>query len=836
MGDAVIRIFMLVLTSAIICSGVTAAAQPKPEATSLGDHVAGLTKLDGLFPLYWDDARGRLLLEIGRFDEEFLYQVSLPAGVGSNPLGLDRGQVGPGAVVRFERVGPRVLMVQPNYRFRALTDNAAERRAVADSFAASVLWGFTALAADGDKVLVDATAFFLRDAHGVVPRLRSRQQGRYRLDDARSAIYLPRTKGFPRNTEVEATLTFVTDEEPGALLRETTPTPEAVTVRQHHSLVALPAPGYLPRMLDPRVGYISQVVYDYASPVTAPLEQRWIVRHRLQKKDPAAARSEAVAPIVFYVDHGAPALIRQALIDGASWWAKAFEAAGFVNGFQVRVLPEDVDPMDVRYNVINWVHRSTRGWSYGANVVDPRTGEILKGTVTLGSLRIRQNLLIDSVLLPPERRDRGGPAACDFGAMPDIDALWPQDVPDEALDAALARLRQLSAHEVGHTLGLEHNFAASTYGRASVMDYPAPLVAVVNGRLDLSNAYGTGTGAYDDWAIRYGYTQFAPGTDEAVALRALVGEGLAAGLHFVSDDDARPAGAMHVDGSLWDNGSDPVAMLRQQMEVRRVALEQLGAESLPAGLPLSLLEARLLPIYLHHRFQLQAAAKVLGGARFSYAVRDGAGAVAPTPTLRLASPAEQRSALEALLDALDPAFLRVPPALLALMPPPAFGYEVGTAELFERRTAPLFDQLSAAAVAADLAVSAILQPQRAARLVDFHARLPANPGIDEVFGTLIRRVFPAGESGDATAGALRRAVQIVVATRLIELSADEATAFPVRAAARAALRGVRTALAGATDSTAVALREDVTRHLDRPDAPVKPARMPRMPQGEPIGN
>jgi len=810
-------------------------AQPRSDMPSYADRIAGLTRLDGYFPLYWDGAQGKLLLEIGRFNEEFLYQVTLPAGVGSNPLGLDRGQVGPGAVVFFDRVGPRVLLVQPNYRYRALSDDAAERRAVADSFASSVLWGFQVLASDGPRVLVDATSFFLRDAHGVIRRLAGSQQGRFRLDDSRSAIYLPRTKAFPQNTEIEATLTFVTDEVPGALVRDTTPTPEALTVRQHHSLVQLPPAGYTPRRFDPRVGYLSEVIYDYASPVTSPLEKRWVVRHRLQKKTPGAAKSEALKPIVFYVDRGAPPLIRQALIDGASWWAKSFEAAGFTDGFQVKVLPEDADPMDVRYNVINWVHRSTRGWSYGANVVDPRTGELIKGNVTLGSLRIRQNILIDSVLVG---RDAAGDArgACEFGDMPDVAALLPPDTPAAALEAALARLRQLSAHEVGHTLGLGHNFAASTYGRGSVMDYPAPLVAVVNGKLDLSNAYGVGTGEYDHWAIRYGYTQFADGVDESAALSALVQEGLAAGLHFVSDDDARPAGSMHPAGSLWDNGADPVAMLRDQMEVRRIALEQLVADLVPAGEPLSLLEARLLPTYLHHRYQLQAAAKVLGGARFAYSVRESGG-VSPRDALTLATPAEQRAALDALLDALEPSFLRLPPRLLEILPPPAYGYDVGITELFDRRTAPLFDQLSAATTAADLAVSAILQPQRAARLVDFQARHSNNPGVGEVFQALVRRVFPAAAAGeDATVFALRRTVQTLVATRLMELSANASATFEVRAAARAALRRVRSGLAVGTDSTAVALREVVERHLERPDEPAKPSQAPRLPAGEPIGN
>ena len=814
---------------------VPAAGWAQPAAgKSYGERVAGLTRIDGYVPLYWDETRGQLLLEITRLGQELLYQVSLPAGVGSNPLGLDRGQMGPGAVVRFERVGPRVLLVQPNYRFRAISQDAAERRAVADSFAASVLWGFAVDAAEGGRVLVDATSFFLRDAHGVVARLRNAQQGRYRLEPSRSAVYLPRTRGFPKNTEVEVTLTFVTDEDPGPLVRETTPTADAITVRQHHSFVELPPPGYRPRRLDPRVGFFPLVVYDYASPITEPLEQRWIVRHRLEKKDPSAARSEAVDPIVYYVDNGTPEPIRQALLDGAAWWKAAFEAAGFADAFQVKVLPPDADPMDVRFNVINWVHRSTRGWSYGASVVDPRTGEIIKGNVSLGSLRIRQNILIDSGLAGTE--PRAGGAACEFGGMPDVDAMMPPGAPEAAVQAALARLRQLSAHEVGHTLGLEHNFAASANGRASVMDYPAPLVTVRDGRLDLSQAYGVGTGAYDAWAIRYGYTQVPPGADEAAALARIVDEGLAAGLHFVSDDDARPVGSMHVLGSLWDNGSDPVAMLRQQMEVRRIALDQLGPGSVPEGQPLSLLESRLLPIYLHHRYQVLAAAKAIGGARFTYAVTTPGG-ISPAPAFRIAPPAEQRAALAAVLDTLTPAFLRLPSRLLALLPPPAFGFETGTAELFARRTAPAFDQLGAAATAADFAVSALLNPQRAARLVDFHARDARNPALADVLQALVRRTFaPVAAGDDRLDAALRRAVQILVVTRLIELGANQSAAFEVRAAARASLRQAAARLGGASDATAVALREDIARFLA---APVEPARRtPPLPTpaGEPIGD
>ncbi|HKG22967.1 MAG TPA: DUF5117 domain-containing protein, partial [Blastocatellia bacterium] len=478
-----IRVVVILL---FVFAAMPAGAQEKAQEAKIGAKTAGLQKIDGYMPLYWDAASGRLLMEISRFNREFLYQISLQTGVGSNPIGLDRGQLGNTHIVFFERIGPKILMVEPNYRYRAITGDAAERRAVEESFARSILWGFKVEASEGDRVLVDATSFFVRDAHGVIDRLRQTRQGSYRFDESRSALFLPRTKGFPQNTEVETILTFAT-EEPGPLVRGTVPTAQSVSVRQHHSLVELPDSDYAPRRLDPRVGVFGIDFYDYATPITESIEKRWIARHRLKKRDPSAAVSEPVEPIVYYVDNGTPEPVRSALIEGASWWNEAFEAAGFRNAFQVKALPPDADPMDVRYNMINWVHRSTRGWAYGSSITDPRTGEIIKGNVTLDSLRARQDFLIGSGLIPQYgggRDDRNRAGGCDFALLPDLDYLAGTDAGMDAGQMSLARIRQLSAHEVGHTLGLAHNFAASTYGRASVMDYPAPSIEIKGGKLD----------------------------------------------------------------------------------------------------------------------------------------------------------------------------------------------------------------------------------------------------------------------------------------------------------------------------------------------------------------
>ncbi|HEX8766093.1 MAG TPA: zinc-dependent metalloprotease, partial [Candidatus Acidoferrum sp.] len=565
--------------------------QRSPEAGSantptIGEKTAGMQKLAGYFNLYWDAKQGKLWLEIDKWGTEFLYQSGLPAGMGSNDIGLDRGQLGATRMVRFDRSGPKVLLVQENLAYRAVSNDPDERRAVRDSFAESALWGFTVAAEEmdaekKDHALVDATDFFLRDAKNIPETLRREKQGSYRLDGSRSAIYLANTRNFPLNTEVEATLTF-TGDEPGAWVRQVTPSPEAITVRQHHSFVQLPPPGYKPREYDPRASFFGIQYMDYATPISEPIVKRFMARHRLEKKDPQAAMSEPVKPIVYFLDRGAPEPIRSALLEGARWWNQAFEAAGYRNAFRVEMLPEGADLMDLRYNVIQWVHRATRGWSYGAGVIDPRTGEIIKGHVTLGSLRVRQDYLIAEALLAPYEKG--------------------QPVSPKAQQMALARLRQLAAHEVGHTLGLEHNYTASTVNRSSVMDYPPPYVKLgADAVPDLSDAYATGIGEWDKVSITYGYQDFPANVDEHAALNKILHDAFRRGLRFLTDQDARPAGSSSSLAHLWDSGSNAVDELNRLMQVRAAALKRFGENNIREGAPMATLEDVLVPLYMLHR-------------------------------------------------------------------------------------------------------------------------------------------------------------------------------------------------------------------------------------------
>ncbi|MDX1530159.1 MAG: zinc-dependent metalloprotease, partial [Rhodothermales bacterium] len=674
----------------------------------------GLERRDGLFPVYWDPHQGSVWLEVPRVDEDFLYVVSLPAGLGSNDIGLDRGQLGGERVVRFERVGPRLLLVQPNLRFRADTDNPAERAAVRDAFAESVVWGFDVVAETDGRVLVDATPFIVRDAHGVAERLKATEQGAFALDPQRSTPVPEVLRVFPRNTELEARLTFASDE-PGPYVRDVAADPRAVTVRVRHSLVALPDDGYTPRPLDPRSGFFGVEWVDYAAPIGADMVQRYVARHRLECAGPPDADGlcNAREPIVYYLDPGTPEPVRSALLDGARWWTGAFHAAGFRDGFRVEMLPADADPLDVRYNTIQWVHRATRGWSYGGGVIDPRTGEILKGHVTLGSLRVRQDYLLAEGLLAPYE---GESAA---GLPPDEDPM---------LAMALARLRQLSAHEVGHTLGIDHNFAASVDGRASVMDYPAPLVTVAaDGEPDLSNAYATGVGAWDVQAVRYGYTPFAP-DEEVEGLQQILRENRERGLAYLADADARPPGAAAPEAILWDNFGSPVAALQTEMAVRQAALARFGEHAIRDGRPLATLEEVLVPLYLRHRYQVEGVAKLVGGVRYAYAFRgDGLSPPEPVPA------AEQWAALEALLETLRPEALRLPDAALTLIPPRPPGY-YDARERFDRRTGPTLDPYAPAETVAGLVLGLLVHPERAARLAYQADADAALPGLHAVLG------------------------------------------------------------------------------------------------------
>ena len=798
-----------------------AEAQTGGGVPTIEEKTASMDLMDGFMPLYWEASTGRIWLEIDRWDTDVLHASGIGAGLGSNDIGIDRGQLAGSRVVRFHRVGPKVLMIQPNHRFRASSDNAAERKAVEDAFAPSTLWGFTVGAETDGRALVDFTPFLLQDIAGFAGRMRP---GTYRLDASRSAVYLPMVMNFPENTEMEASLTFVRQGGGGGGfggfggggggfegVGNVAASGAAATIRMHHSFIRLPELGeYTPRAHDPRAGYGGLSFQDYSTPLGEPMTKRFIRRHRLEKRDPSAAMSEPVEPIVYYLDPGTPEPVRSALLDGARWWNQAFEAAGFIDAFRVELRPEDVSSHDVRYNVINWVHRSTRGWSTGGSITDPRTGEILKGNVTLGSLRVRQDYLIaEGLLAPYENGD---------------------ETADHVAEWALARIRQLSAHEVGHTLGLSHNYYDSEAGRISVLDYPHPLITLDGDGFDYDEVYDTDIGEWDKVAIRYGYEVFAPGTDEAAELERILNEAWDEDVRFFTNQDV----SAHARADQWSNGTDAGAELDRMLDVRRAALDRFGERVIRAGRPMAEMEEALVPLYLHHRYQVTAAASVLGGMHYTYAVRgDGLDPVRP------ASAAEQSRALDALVRALQPAELTIPESVLAELPPRPSGYG-RTRELFPRYTGPMFDAVSPAVVAAAHVVDAVLNPSRAARLLEQRLLDASLPGLGDVIAALVEVGEPNGADGPYEAE-VRRAVGRVVADGLMRL-ADGAPMSQVRAVAArhlGQLGSMAASLAsddGAQGAHFALLARDIQRFEDRPYAPWTPVATPNAPPGAPIGS
>jgi len=762
----------------------------------------------GYFNFYYDNSTDKLYLDIDKVGTEFLYVSALSQGVGSNDIGLDRGQLGGGRVVKFIKAGNKLLLMQPNQDYRAITDNVDEKNSVKEAFAKSVLFGFKIKETKNGHYLVDATDFFIRDAHGVTNRLKQTKQGQYHLDKSKSAFNIERTKAFPKNDEFDVLLTFSGNPK-GNYIRSVVPTPSLVTVYQHHSFVQLPDDKYKPRAFDPRTASYNFSYLDYATPINKSIVKRFIFRHRLVKKYPNKVISEPVEPIIYYVDRGAPEPVRSALIEGASWWNQAFETAGYKNGFQVKVLPKGVDPLDLRYNVIQWVHRSTRGWSYGASISDPRTGEILKGHVSLGSLRIRQDFLIASALKAQYKNGN--------------------DNDNEALQLALARIRQLAAHEVGHTLGFTHNFAASVNNRASVMDYPHPYITIKNGQLDFSQAYDTGIGVWDKVAVTYAYASYAK-NEKAKLLKGVL-KAEQKGLKFLSDADARPISGASPYAHLWDNGASATAELKRLLEVRKIAIQNFSIDNIKSGKPYSDLEDVFVPLYFLHRYQAEATVKLIGGLDYNYAVKGS------LLTNKEVSATDQHAALNGLMQSIDVNTLAIPVRIRKLFPPRAFGYRSGR-ESFKGKTGLVFDDLSAVATASEMTIAMLLNPQRAARLVQQKSKDAHQLGLSETLDVLINNTFKKNHS-DSYQTELQNTINYVTLKYMFNLAVNTNTYPQVNAIVFYKLNKLATYLKsqkvqGVQLMYNANIRAKIYRFMEDPSE-FKLIKAPKIPDGSPIG-